>query len=142
MNVSSVKNLNGETFSAVKDVTLTNVVQTNSGKWNEISAYELASANYLTAHQSLAGYATTSEVNTVSSLLSAGLDYVSANAGGNIPVSNSGDLYKLEFNGVDLYGYNVSSIIPNYVYSAVSSHLNPYDFHYSQYPTFDIDRFW
>ena len=38
-------------------------------------------SGYLTAHQSLAGYATTAQVNTVSSLLSAGLDYVSANGG-------------------------------------------------------------
>ena len=61
MNVSSVKNLNGETFSAVQDLSLTNVVQTNSGNWNEISAYELASANYLTAHQDISNLMTKSE---------------------------------------------------------------------------------
>ena len=33
MNVSSVKNLNGEVFSAVQDASLTNVVQTNSAQW-------------------------------------------------------------------------------------------------------------
>ena len=33
MNVSSVKNLNGETFSAVQDADLTTVVQTNSAAW-------------------------------------------------------------------------------------------------------------
>ena len=33
MNVSSVKNLNGNTFSAVQDLELTNFVQTNSGSW-------------------------------------------------------------------------------------------------------------
>lgn len=32
MNVSSVKNLNGEVFSAVQDVTLTDVVQSNSAQ--------------------------------------------------------------------------------------------------------------
>ena len=58
MNVSSVKNLNGEAFSAVQDATLTDVVQTNSAQWNEISAYEQNSASYITAHQSLEGYAT------------------------------------------------------------------------------------
>lgn len=45
MNVSSVKNLNGETFSAVQDVTLTNVVQTNSAQWANggvISSYTTA----------------------------------------------------------------------------------------------------
>ena len=35
MNVSSVKNLNGQTFSAVQDAALTNVVQTNSAQWAE-----------------------------------------------------------------------------------------------------------
>jgi len=35
MNVSSVKNLNGETFSAVQDATLTDVVQSNSAQWND-----------------------------------------------------------------------------------------------------------
>ena len=35
MNVSSVKNLNGVTFSAVQDASLTNVVQTNSAQWAE-----------------------------------------------------------------------------------------------------------
>ena len=39
-------------------------------------------SGFLTTHQSLDGYATTAEVDAVSSLLSAGLDYVSANAGG------------------------------------------------------------
>lgn len=38
-------------------------------------------SGFLTAHQSLAGYATTAQVKTVSSILSAGLDYVSANGG-------------------------------------------------------------
>ena len=35
MNVSSVKNLNGVTFSAVQDASLTNVVQTNSAQWGQ-----------------------------------------------------------------------------------------------------------
>ena len=35
MNVSSVKNLNGETFSAVQDATLTDVVQSNSATWSQ-----------------------------------------------------------------------------------------------------------
>jgi hypothetical protein len=45
MNVSSVKNLNGETFSAVQDADLTTVVQTNSGEWDRISALSGYSAN-------------------------------------------------------------------------------------------------
>ena len=35
MNVSSVKNLNGEVFSAVQDASLTNVVQSNSAQWGQ-----------------------------------------------------------------------------------------------------------
>lgn len=46
MNVSSVKNLNGEVFSAVQDASLTNVVQTNSGNWQDITAYQNNSASY------------------------------------------------------------------------------------------------
>ena len=67
----------------------------------------------------LSGFATSSQI----SALSGAIDYVSANVGETVPVSNSGDLYKVEFNGVDLYGYKVTSNIPNYVYSAVSSQL-------------------
>lgn len=48
MNVSSVKNLNGEVLSAVQDASLTNVIQTNSGNWQDITAYQNASAKYLT----------------------------------------------------------------------------------------------
>lgn len=47
MTVSSVKNLNGETFSAVQDASLTDIVSSNSANWNEISAYQANSANYL-----------------------------------------------------------------------------------------------
>jgi len=46
MNVSSVKNLNGETFSAVQDTFLTDIVSSNSANWNEISAYQANSGNY------------------------------------------------------------------------------------------------
>lgn len=47
MTVSSVKNLNGETFSAVQDASLTDIVSSNSANWNEISAYQANSASYL-----------------------------------------------------------------------------------------------
>lgn len=47
MNVSSVKNLNGEVLSAVQDASLTNVIQANSGNWQDITAYQNASAMYL-----------------------------------------------------------------------------------------------
>ena len=54
MNVSSVKNLNGETFSAVQDTFLTDIVSSNSANWNEISAYQANSASYL--NESAFGY--------------------------------------------------------------------------------------
>lgn len=61
MNVSSVKNLNGETFSAVQDAYLTVVVSNNSANWNEISAYQANSGNYqLTAD--MTAYANSADV--------------------------------------------------------------------------------
>ena len=65
MNVSSVKNLNGETFSAVQDVALTDVVQTNSGVWNDVSAYQTNSGNYLTAHQPISAEEWNNNYDTV-----------------------------------------------------------------------------
>jgi hypothetical protein len=61
MNVSSVKNLNGETFSAVQDTFLTDIVSSNSANWNEISAYQANSGNYqltadMTAYQEAGDY--------------------------------------------------------------------------------------
>ena len=73
MNVSSVKNLNGETFSAVQDATLTNVVQSNSATWSQggnpevesyvqtnsgtiddtVTSYQTNSGTFLTAHQAI-----------------------------------------------------------------------------------------
>ena len=55
MNVSSVKNLNGEVFSAVQDASLTNVVQTNSSNWDNVSnkldttSFSDVSSTFLTA---------------------------------------------------------------------------------------------
>ena len=107
----------------------------NSATIDEVNTtYQSNSASYLTAHQSLTNYYTTAEANTLSSMLSGAIDYVSANAGGgNVPVSNSGDLYKVEFDGVDLYGYKSTSSTPNYAYSAVSSQESNYIQH-TPYP--------
>ena len=58
-----------------------NIVNSNSAKWNNISVYQNNSANYITAHQSLTGYLTTGAANTISSMLSGAIDYVSANIG-------------------------------------------------------------
>lgn len=63
-------------------------------------------SGFLTAHQSLDGYATTAQVNTVSSLLSAGLDYVSANAGktytGIAPIQVDNELNEISITGEGL----------------------------------------
>ena len=117
MNVSSVKNLNGETFSAVQDAALTDVVQTNSGNWQDITAYQNASAGYLTAHQSLDGYYTTADANTMSGMLSGAIDYVSANAGGGSTYSAG--------NGIDITDDTISvdtTVIPDI--SAVSAMID------------------
>ena len=138
MNVSSVKNLNGETFSAVQDATLTDVVQTNSAQWNEISAYEEASASYLTAHQSLEDYATTADVNSISSMLSGAIDYVSSNAGGG-----GGTTYTSP-SGTILINDNTieasTSAIGNYVKTVnVISNYNNYSF--SAIPGYPFDSY-
>lgn len=212
---------------------LSTTVQTNSAQWAEgggsnpevesyvinnsatidevNTTYQSNSASYLTAHQSLTNYYTTAEANSMSSMLSGAIDYVSANAGGaitsyttatiegtnainslngkpiisfraasaqeagvankarydyngnnladdhnsltalngvvqtnsatwgqggNVPVSNSGDLYKVEFDGVDLYGYKKTTTIPNYVYTAMKSSTGNY-IEAHNHPNFD-----
>lgn len=77
MNVSSVKNLNGEVFSAVQDASLTNVVQTNSGNWQDITAYQNNSASYqpsgnyipYTGYNDVGGYATNKPLTVEGDLL-------------------------------------------------------------------------
>lgn len=67
-------------------------------------------SGFLTAHQSLTGYATTAQVDTVSSLLSAGLDYVSANGGktytGVAPIVVNNDEVKISAQTWDLSAGN------------------------------------
>lgn len=60
MNVSSVKNLNGETFSAVQDAELTEVVQTNSASWGAGSTptYEYTQNGLISAIDTSGLYAT------------------------------------------------------------------------------------
>lgn len=65
MEVSSVKNLNGNEFSAVQDAALTDVVQTNSGNWQDITAYQNASGSYLTSHQAISAEEWNSNYDTV-----------------------------------------------------------------------------
>lgn len=80
--------LDVSSFSDVSGTFLTAVNIPESANWEEATtAYQSNSASYLTAHQSLADYATTSELNSTSSYLSGAIDYVSANAGDEFPAS-------------------------------------------------------
>lgn len=88
MTVSSVKNLNGETFSAVQDASLTDIVSSNSANWNEISAYQANSANYLQNTDLTIVNDKITEISGVPlsagdelpEVVSAAADYVSANS--------------------------------------------------------------
>ena len=68
-------------------------VQTNSSNWDNVSnkldttSFSDVSGTFLTAHQDLSDYYTTAEAETLSSMLSGAIDYVSANAGDEFPVS-------------------------------------------------------
>jgi hypothetical protein len=100
MNVSSVKNLNGETFSAVQDTFLTDIVSSNSANWNEISAYQANSASYL--NESAFGYDANDKISGYNGSAFAG--------GSDIPegvMVESG----LEYNAAnEISGYNGSAI--------------------------------
>ena len=87
MNVSSVKNLNGEVLSAVQDASLTNVIQTNSGNWQDITAYQNASATYLT-EVSIPESATWNEVSTTVQTNSAQWGQGGGLTGGNTEVES------------------------------------------------------
>ena len=89
MTVSSVKNLNGETFSAVQDASLTDIVSSNSANWNEISAYQAHSASYLQDTDLTISDGKITEISGVPlsagdelpEVVSAAADYVSAMSG-------------------------------------------------------------
>lgn len=73
------------------DEEVNTLVHTNSASWDTVTnkldttAFSDVSGSFLTAHQDLSGYATTSQVND----LSGAIDYVSANAGSDIVLENS-----------------------------------------------------
>lgn len=89
-----------QTIPSAKWEDTSDLVQSNSAKWNEIEEYETNSASYLTAHQDisdkldttafstvsgtfltahqdLSNYATTGDLNNASSTLSGAIDYIS-----------------------------------------------------------------
>jgi len=71
-------------------------VYVNSGVW-------------LTAHQDLSNYYTTAEANTLSSMFSGAIDYVSANAGGSDSYS-AGDYISIDNNTISVTGLDNSNI--------------------------------
>jgi hypothetical protein len=74
----------------------------DSATWNEVStAYQNASATYLTAVD-LTPYATTAEVDSISSMLSGAIDYVSANAGDEFPVSADEAIQYVQTNSANI----------------------------------------
>ena len=130
--------LDESAFSQVSGSFLTAINIPESATWNEVSqSYEQTSGTYLTSHQSLDGYAKEQWVEDkgyltgVSIPESATWNEVSTTVqtnsaqwaeGSSIPVSNSGNLYKVEFDGIDLYGYKSSTTINSEpVYSSLSS---------------------
>ena len=90
----------------------------------DTTAYEQTTGNYypmtgnpsgfLTAHQSLDDYATTAQVNTVSSVLSGAIDYVSANVGGSAQV-NLLYVYSHDNNGEMTYTVPTYTDVEDYV---------------------------
>lgn len=71
-------------------------VNSNSAKWNDIAVYQNNSANYFT----------TGDANTISSMFSAAIDYVSANAGQSI----SGDYELSAGYGITLTDFSADRI--------------------------------
>lgn len=66
-------------------------------------------SGFLTAHQPLTGYATTAEVDAVSSLLSGAIDYVSANAG---VTYSAGDYISISANKISVSGNPSVALYP------------------------------
>ena len=98
-----------------------------SNKLDE-SAFRQVSGSFLTAIN-IPESATWNEVSTTVQTNSAQWA-----EGSSIPVSNSGNLYKVEFDGIDLYGYKSSTTIYSEpVYSSLSSEEST-DIQNSQYP--------
>ena len=103
----------------------TDLVQNSSGLWNDVAVYQSNSANYLTAHQDisykldesafadvsgtfltahqdLSDYYTTADANTLSSMLSGAIDYVSANVGDEFPVSADEAIQYVQSNSANI----------------------------------------
>lgn len=91
MNVSSVKNLNGETFSAVQDAELTEVVQTNSATWGQggsTPTYDYTDNNLISAIDTSALYAA-----SAGTAASANRLLTNGTMGANVKQSGYGNFY-------------------------------------------------
>lgn len=101
--------LDESAFSDVSSTFLTAINIPDSATWNEVStAYQTNSATYLTAHQDLSDYYTTADANTLSSMLSGAIDYVSANAGDEFPVSADEAIQYVQTNSGTIDDVNTS----------------------------------
>lgn len=123
-----------------------NAIQTNSGVWNDVTVYQSNSANYLTAVD-FTPYYTTADANTLSSMLSGAIDYVSANAGDEFPVSADEAIQYVQTNSANIdetvtsFQTNSSTymIEPNLEYNS-QGYINGYNG--SAVATIDQERQW
>lgn len=123
-------------------------VQTNSSNWDDVTnkldttSFSDVSGTFLTAvdltpyqtiegmtaYQPVGDYATTAEVDTLSSMLSGAIDYVSANAGDEFPVSADEAIQYVQTNSANIdetvtsFQTNSSTYMvePNLEYNAVN----------------------
>jgi hypothetical protein len=83
-------------------------VQTNSSNWDNVTnkldttAFSDVSGTFLTAHQDLSDYYTTAEAETLSSMFSGAIDYVSANAGDEFPASADEAIQYVQTNSANI----------------------------------------
>lgn len=105
--------LDTTSFSNVSgDFLTTSFGISESAHWEEATTtYEQNSGTYLTSHQDLSDYQTTAgmvyyyttaEANTLSSMLSGAIDYVSANAGDEFPISADEAIQYVQTNSASL----------------------------------------
>ena len=146
----------------------TTTVQTNSSTWDNVTnkldttAFSDVSSTFLTAHQDLSDYQTiegmtayqpvgdyytTADANTLSSMLSGAIDYVSANAGDEFPVSADEAIQYVQTNSAQIdetvtsFQTNSSTymIEPNLEYNS-QGFINGYNG--SAVATIDQERQW
>lgn len=112
MSVSSVKNLNGESFSAVQDAELTDIVSSNSALWNAVSSKADSASLYY--YVPISGVSNDeSEYQSTARIGSDSLSFSTIN-----PTSNSNTYYS---NNGDIEFYEYSAGVGSQIRSL---HLN------------------